>query len=143
MRVELIQIIPDTFMGYGHVGLAQVALKNGIDVTKLPDGVLVMFINRAQDKLKAIGKQGIVIGHVKLPYGQKIMMDALQYLPKTFGGSGFDYSEAVKLALEKRLGRSTPKRTVVSPLEAARAANITKRILAKTKKRREAAHKEA
>lgn len=112
-------------MGLGHDGLrillAKPVSKGGadIDVTKLNDGDLVMCLNGAGDKLKVIGHNGLVVGYLKMPRKERIMYDALQYIPQTFGGKGFDYNAACKRALDERLGKYAPKKT--GPIETARA----------------------
>lgn len=92
-------------MGLGHDGL-RVFLKKyaKIDLENLGEGDLVMCINKHGDKLKVIGHRGLVLGYLKMPGNTKIMREALQFIPQTFGGAGFNYDSACKQVLEKRLG---------------------------------------
>lgn len=101
-------------MGLGHDGLKKLLLKhtkNGgaeLDVTTLAVGDLVMCLNTFGDKLKIIGHQGLVIGYLKLPNKQRIMREALQYIPNTFGSAGFNYDKACKISLQDRMGHTKP-----------------------------------
>ena len=94
-------------MGLGHDGLRTFLKKYAkLDLDSLEEGDLVMCINKHGDKLKVIGHRGLVLGYLKMPGNAKIMKEALQWIPNTFGGSGFDYDAACKKVLEKRLGVS-------------------------------------
>lgn len=91
-------------MGLSHDGIAKLLKKKlKLDVVDLAGSDLVMVINRRGDKLKVIGAKGLVIGYLRMPDGNRIMKDALQYIPATFGAKGFDYDAACKTALEARL----------------------------------------
>lgn len=106
--MRIIRLVDNVSMGLGHQGLHRLMLGNfKLDITKLEDGQLVMFLNKKKDKLKIIGKSGTVLGYLKMPNGRRIMLDAVQYIPQTFGGSGFDYDLALKKALRARLVKPT------------------------------------
>jgi hypothetical protein len=94
----------DIHMGLGHDGLVAIAVKNKIKINELSEEDLLMFMNKRGDKLKVLGAQGKVIGYLKLPNNRKIMGEALQYIPQTFGSSGFDYDQACRAALTRKLG---------------------------------------
>lgn len=122
MRVEIIRLIDNVHMGLGHDGLAKLCKeKFKLHLDKIPDGQLVMFLNRGRDKLKIMGGQGKVLGYIRMPHEQKLMLDAVSYLPQTFGSGGFSYDEALKKALSDRLARRATTLSV-SPLVAYRAA---------------------
>lgn len=121
-KPKIKKVVQGVHMGLGHTGLAELLKKEAkVDVQALEPGELVLCLNTFGDKLKILGQRGLVIGYLKLPGQQRIMMNALQYIPETFGGSGFNYDLACRRALEKRFD-SYPQRTKskVSPLEAAR-----------------------
>lgn len=104
MSAKVTLVVQGTSMQLGHEGLAKLLKKDAnVDITKLEPGSLIMCLNTAGDKLKVIGAFGMVIGYLKMPKGQKIYKEAFQYLPQCFGATGFDYTKAVRLALEKRL----------------------------------------
>ena len=118
--MKIIQLICDVNMGLGHPGLTLMMQKRfKIDLAKLSDDKLVMFLNGKKDKLKVIGKQGMVLGYLRMPHSRKIMLEAIQYLPQTFGGAGFNYDAALKKALEARLGGAVSTKKT-GPLEAFR-----------------------
>ena len=92
-------IIADVHMGLGHEGLGRIYhKKENARVTDLKDGEIVVFINRGNDKIKMLGSKGIVLGYIREPNGRKLMKEAIQYLPQTFGGEGFNYDKACELA---------------------------------------------
>jgi hypothetical protein len=117
------RLVEGVHMGLGHDGLALLLKKLAkIDASKMEDGDLVMFINTAGDKMKIIGGQGRVIGYLKMPGGRKIMKEALQFIPQTFGASGFSYDDACAEALNRRLMLvEKQKLSGTSPLAVARA----------------------
>lgn len=124
-KARIRKVISPVHMGLGHDGLKALLAKSiekggaNLDVTELQPGELVMCINGAGDKLKVIGHGGLVIGYLKMPHKKRIMMEALQFIPATFGGQGFDYDAACRKSLELRMGRNKPNS---GPLNAARAA---------------------
>lgn len=123
MSARIRLLVEGVHMGLGHDGLAKLLKKQlKIEVSELNPGDLVMVLNRRGDKLKVIGTRGLVIGYLRMPDGNRIMKDALQYLPATFGAKGFDYDTACKAALESRLNQHAQFKTrkPVSPLAAYR-----------------------
>lgn len=114
MNKRIKTLVQGVHMGLGHDGLARLLKKPvrqggaDLDLHDLAMGDLVMCLNGKGDKMKVIGHKGLVLGYLKLPRGQKIMAEAIQFIPNTFGGDGFDYDQAVRRALSTRLG-STPQ----------------------------------
>lgn len=104
-------------MGKGHQSLALFARQKGKDPKRLGEDELLLFINRKNDKMKVMGHGGLVIGYLRLESG-KIDMEALQYIPTTFGANGLDYPAALRQALEQRLAR---RATQEGPLNIYRA----------------------
>jgi hypothetical protein len=118
-KPHILKVVEGVHMGLGHEGLKTLLKKHAdVDVNKLTDGDLIMCLNTHGDKMKVIGCNGLVIGYLRMPNGHKIMKEALQFIPKTFGSGGFSYDAAVKQALETKLSR---RLHVVGPLETARA----------------------
>lgn len=115
------KVVQGVHMGLGHEGLADLLKKEAkLDVQALEPGELVLCLNTHGDKLKVLGHKGLVVGYLRLPGQQRIMMDALQHIPATFGGDGFNYDAACRKALEKRFDAYPQRR--VSALETAKAA---------------------
>ncbi len=104
---KIIRLIDGVHMGLGHLGLELLARKNfGIEAKNLGPGEILMFLNRKRDKLKILGAGGHVVGYLRMPHGQRIMLEALQYIPQTFGHSGeINYSASLKRALAEQLVR--------------------------------------
>jgi len=101
---KIIRVVHPVHMGLGHHGLKLMLKKLvKIDVTKLGVGEFVMCLNKKKDKLKMIGGGGHVIGYLNT--GRKIMLESVQYIPDCFGANGIDYDEAVRKALNERLGK--------------------------------------
>lgn len=105
MRPRIRKVVQGVHMGLGHDGL-KVFLENhaDIDITAMSGNDLVMCLNSKGDKLKVIGCKGRVFGYLKMPRGQRIMAEAMRYIPETFGASGFDYDQACRRALAQRFG---------------------------------------
>lgn len=108
MNARIRKFITGVHMGLGHDGLAKLLRKStkrggaDIDLAELGEGDLVMCMNKQGDKMKVIGHKGLVIGYLKLPNKRKIMLEAVQFIPTTFGGAGFDYDAACRSALAQR-----------------------------------------
>lgn len=104
MRIVIKGMIDNTHMGMGHVGLHAFCLKNfEMDLTKLKPGEVVVFLNRTKDKMKLIGASGKCLAYLRQPRGERIDLDAIQYLPQAFGGQGFDYDAALRKSLLAKL----------------------------------------
>lgn len=107
---RIFKVVLGVHMGLGHDGIAELLKEQvKIDVKKLNDGDLILCLNRQGDKMKIMGRKGLVLGYLRMPNGQRIMLDALQYIPRTFGGGTFNYDAAAKKALLKRLDQNKPK----------------------------------
>lgn len=115
---RIVMVIDNVNMGKGHDGLTAIAKQFKLDPTKLKPGELLMFINRAKDKLKVYGP-GHVIGYLRMPGKRKLTMEAIQYLPQAFNPDGsIDYDKALKQAVIKMLEK---QKAVIGPLRAYRA----------------------
>lgn len=103
-KPRIFKLFLNVHMGLGHDGLSKIALKGKIKLQELNESDLIMFLNTKGDKLKVLGAQGKVVGYLRNPDKRPIMREALQYIPHTFGASGFDYDAACAAALQQRLG---------------------------------------
>lgn len=102
---KIIRVFDGIHMGLGHDGLSKIILKlSRIKLAELTPTDLIYCINTRGDKMKIIAGGGLVLAYLKMPHGNKIMREALQYIPTCFGSTGFDYSEACRKALERKLG---------------------------------------
>ena len=108
-------VLDNVNMGLGHDGLTALAMKLGIDPSKLQAAELILYINRAKDKIKILGKEGKVLGYLRFPKGKRISTEAIQFIPQTFSDSGeINYDAALKEALGKILGGESK---TASPLQ--------------------------
>lgn len=85
----------------GHDGLSKLAKDNGLNTQQIEPGSFLVFINTAKDKLKVYASNQ-VIAYLRLPKG-KINMNTIRELPRVFNGSRINYSEALKIAVEKQM----------------------------------------
>lgn len=120
---HVVMIFDNVHMGLGHDGLADIAKKHRKDPARLVPGELLMFINRAKDKMKVYGPNQ-VIAYLRMPHGRRIVLEAIQYIPQAFARSGkIDYDAALKRVLEAKMAAKTGERRTLSPLEVHRALN--------------------
>jgi hypothetical protein len=125
MRPRIRKLIQGVHMGLGHDGLKVFLQEHAdIDISAMHGNDLVMCLNGKGDKLKVIGCKGMVFGYLKMPRGQKIMGEALRYIPETFGHSGFDYDAACMRALTSRMGATAIRRGPLNTARAAREAGL-------------------
>ncbi len=105
MSVRTIHLFTDVHMGMSHHALAELARRDAkIDPQTLPQGQILMFLNKRKDKLKILGAQGKVVGYLKMPDGERIDMQAVQYIPHAMGAQGeINYPAALRRTLEERL----------------------------------------
>lgn len=104
MSARIRKLFLDVHMGLSHQGLTLLAQESGVKLEAMGTDDLLMFMNRLGDKMKLLGAQGRVVGYLKMPGKQRIMKEALRYIPATFGAQGFDYDAACRRALQERLG---------------------------------------
>lgn len=83
-------------------GLNKVMAKDKISSPKS-----VLFINRKMNAFKMLQDQFLVF--YKSAKG-RIPLDALRYLPQSFGGSEMEMNEAIRKSLESKLGVKSENR---------------------------------
>lgn len=84
----------------GHRGLAELAKKYEINVSKLEPGQYVVFINSARDRVKVYAA-GNVVAYQKLERGQRLDLRTISLIPRVFAAKGgMDYNAALKEAVE-------------------------------------------
>ena len=91
-------------MRCGHLGLALISKRRGIDVKKLTPGNYVVFLNSSKNRIKVYAANNVVAYYVC--ESGTIDQRAIEMIPKAFNGSGnLDYDAALKAALEKYLAK--------------------------------------
>lgn len=108
--MRLIHFFPETNMANRHDGLSKIAADEGIDISDLSDGDMLIFLNKAATMIAIIagvGEEEITYGVLatyKSPVrGQRIDLNALRYIPQTFGGGKIRMDAALREALVERL----------------------------------------
>lgn len=104
---RLLHIIADTDMRARHEGLSVWAKKNGVKWKNLKPGDIVAFLNTKRDRVMVLGVMDEadsfgLLGYYRSPHG-RVMPEAIQYIPKVFGGGRFDMNEATREALVELL----------------------------------------
>lgn len=101
MKQGILRVFINADLRAGHDGLSQLAKENGIKTSEIEPGSFLVFINTGKNKLKVYASNQ-VIAYLKLPNG-KINMNTIRELPKVFNGRSINYSEALKMAVEKQM----------------------------------------
>lgn len=99
--MRIARVFLDTDLRQGFQGLHLLLLKSKINPNNLDPNNYYVFMNRQNTKFKLISGKYLVYynnGNRRIP------LEAIQYLPKNFGGTETQMNEAIKKTLEKRLG---------------------------------------
>lgn len=103
-RGGIVQVFLNVDMRNMHNGLGKIAKESGIDVNQLDPGQYVVFINSQKNKVKIFASNDVVAYH-RTKSG-KIQMETIREIPRSFRGGAFDYDSALRVVLEKLIGRS-------------------------------------
>lgn len=100
------QRITDCFLGTDlrcqHAGLAKLAAKRKIDVSKIKPGSHIIFINNAMNKLKMYSS-GEIVSYLKLSKGT-LDLDAIAKIPQAYGDNiRMKYNSALRRTLLQKL----------------------------------------
>ena len=101
--MKLARVFLETDMRMGFQGLHRLLNKNHVNSQNLNPDHYYVFMNRARTKFKVISGQYLVYfnnGHKLIP------LEAIQYLPKNFGGSQMEMTEAIRKVVLKQLGKT-------------------------------------
>jgi len=99
--MKIARVFLDQDMRMGFQGLHQILRDIKVNPENLDPDNYYIFMNRAATKFKLItGKYMVYFnnGHRRIP------LDAIQYLPRNFGGKETDMNEAIRKSLVKKLG---------------------------------------
>ena len=100
---KIVRLFLETNMACSHNGLRILASKNKVDLQRLGSNEHVLFINKAQNRVKLYSSNG-VISYLWREKG-RLDMAALSEIPNTFTSQeGFNIKAALKRTLVKRLG---------------------------------------
>ncbi len=99
----LVRCFIDTDLRSQHNGLAKIAARHRINVSRLRPGEHVMFINRARDKMKMYSANG-VLSYLRLGDRRKVDMDTIGEIPRAFDGSlSLAYERALTKTVKQKL----------------------------------------
>jgi hypothetical protein len=107
---DVLEIFHDVNLINSHDGLAEWARANSsgrVKPDKLKPGQFLIFINVKRDAVKVmVGVDELdsrnIVAHYKSPHG-RLEMQAIKYIPRAFGAAGFNWNNALRLALEEML----------------------------------------
>lgn len=100
--MKIARIFLESDLRQGFQGLHTVLARHEIDPKNLNPDHYYIFMNRACSKFKMISGSYLVYynnGNRRIP------LDAIQYLPRNFGGSETQMNEAIKRTLTRQLNK--------------------------------------
>lgn len=100
--MKIARIFLEQDMRRGFQGLHMELAKHKVNPNNLDPENYYIFMNRANTKFKLIS------GHYLVYFNngnRRIPLEAIQFLPKNFGGTETQMNEAIRKSLEKRLAR--------------------------------------
>jgi hypothetical protein len=101
--MKIARVFLETDMRMGFQGLHRVLAHNKINPLGLDPEAYYVFMNRKRTKFKCISGKYLVYFN----NGSRIIpLDAIQYLPRNFGGSQLEMSEAIRKVVLKQLGQA-------------------------------------
>jgi hypothetical protein len=102
---KILRVFMDVPMYLGHDGLTQLAKEDGVNLSQLAEGEMVVFINHQKDKIKLYAPNN-VLAYVRNEKRHPINLATISLIPKAFQGSGrIDYDGALKEVLLKELAK--------------------------------------
>jgi len=98
---RIVRVFLDVNLAQGHDGLRDEAKRGKVTTDKLEPGEYVVFVNRAQDRVKIYTGNG-VLAYLRSK-GQRIDLSVISKIPAAFKNNGkLDYdSELAKILKEK------------------------------------------
>jgi len=104
MRNRIIRFFPGSDLRKGHIGLAKLARRKGIDPQNLKLGEYLIFMNNRKDKIKLFASNNI-IAYLRLPQGEYISLDTIREIPNYFNGKSINYKGAIAKSISDSLAR--------------------------------------
>lgn len=101
-NLKIVRFFRNADLRCGHDGLRKMAKEHSIDPWKLEPGQFLVFSNAKQNKLK-IYAPGNILCYVKSTDDRRIDLRIVQFIPRFFNGTEFQYEAAVKEMLKKEL----------------------------------------
>lgn len=98
-NMRIIQCFVDADLRGSHKNLQKTALAYKLDLAELQENEAVIFINKKRTLMKCAVK-GNTFSFTRRDH---IDLEVVEYLPRYFGGDGFDYDGALEESLNTRL----------------------------------------
>lgn len=99
--MKITRVYLDVDMRQNFDGLRKVMSKDKPSIGNSALSTTTLFINRKRTSFKMLADQFLVF--YKSNKG-RIPLDALKYLPQSFGGSEMEMNDAIRKSLEQKLG---------------------------------------
>lgn len=101
--MNIVRVFFDVNMSKSFDGLALLMKGSKFNFDKAGDKSMVIFINKAQTRFKALFGQGnYMVYHSN--GSRRIPLDAIQYFPQFFDGKEINLNAAIKKSIVKKLG---------------------------------------
>src|ERR1700722_7133787 len=97
---SIARVFLDVHMGQNFQGLTRLMVKEKIDPRKLGVGDFVIFINRKSTGFKLMAGNSYLVYYKS---NRQIPLEAIQYLPASFGGSEFEFNKAIEKMLKSKV----------------------------------------
>lgn len=98
------RVFLDVHMGMNFDGLSRLMIKEKLDIRKLGKGDFVIFLNRKCTAFKILAGNSYLVYYKNK--NRKIPLEAIQYLPASFGGDEFEFNKAVEKSLRAKINFS-------------------------------------
>ena len=93
----------------GHEGLATYANSLGYGVNTLRPGEFLVFLNRAENRMKIMTTSGLLL-YIKQPDERRFDLSIIKYLPRFFNGRTINYQNALtQMVMEKATKKKNPE----------------------------------
>lgn len=102
MSQGIIRVFLNVDMRNGHDGLATLAKEHQLKVSEIERGSFIVFVNAQKNKVKLYAAND-TIAYLRMPRGSAFNLNVVRELPKVFNGRNINYTEGLKLAVEKQL----------------------------------------
>lgn len=97
---KIARVFLDVHMGQNFQGLTKLMMKEKIDARSLGFGDFVIFLNRACTAFKLLAGNSYLVYYKNKG---KIPLEAIQYLPASFGGSELEFNKAIEKSLRAKV----------------------------------------
>lgn len=103
--MRVLRVILNTNISCNQKGLILRAEDEGVRTEELKGGDVIVFLSTRCTKIKVLAfvDEGLPVMGYYVGDGETVPVDAVNFISKAFGGSGFTLGKSVRAALEKAL----------------------------------------